>query len=69
MTVKFRLSKWLVSFPDPPPRRKGGSGEYSIDSHHGLAVAMNFAKAKPLKLLAGVQQIGGLLGRSVKCDE
>ena len=40
--VLWRLN--LVSFPDPPPERKGGSGEYSAASHHGLAVAMNSAK-------------------------
>ena len=27
----------VVSFPDPP-KRKGGSGEYSTTSHYGLAV-------------------------------
>ena len=43
----------LVSFPEPPPKRKGGSGEYSTSSHYGLAVAM--VKAKPLKSLAGLQ--------------
>ena len=46
-----------VLYPDPPPKRKGGSGEYSIASHHGLAVAMD---SKPLKLLAGLQQIEGV---------
>ena len=35
----------LVLFPDPPPRRKGGSGEYSTSSHYGLAVAMDSAKS------------------------
>ena len=35
----------LVSFPDPPPKRKGGSGEYSTSSHYGLAVAMDSAKS------------------------
>ena len=29
----------IVSYPDPPPERKGGSGEFSTASHHGLAVA------------------------------
>ena len=28
----------IVSYPDLPPKRKGGSGEYSTASHHGLAV-------------------------------
>ena len=31
---------YLVSFPDPLPKRKGGSDEYSTSSHYGLAVAM-----------------------------
>ena len=52
-------------YPDPTPKRKGGSGEYSTALHHGLAVTMDSAKAKPLKLLVG-QQIGGVLSRSVK---
>ena len=30
--------------PDPPPIRKGGSGEYSTSSHHGLDVAMDSAR-------------------------
>ena len=34
----------VVSFPDPPPKRKGGSSEYSAASHHGLAVTMDSAK-------------------------
>ena len=59
----------VVLSPDPPPKRKGGSGEYSTLSHHGLAVAMNLLKAKHLKLLAGLQQIGGVISRSVRCDE
>ena len=42
----------LVSFPDPPPKRKGGSGEYSTSSHYGLAVVLN---TRPLKSLAGLQ--------------
>jgi len=30
-----------AAFPDPPPKRKGGSGEYySTSSHYGLAGAM-----------------------------
>ena len=45
----------LVSFPDPPPKRKGGSGEYSTSSHYELAVAMDSLKARPLKSLAGLQ--------------
>ena len=32
----------LVSFPDPPPNRKGGSG---TSSHYGLAVAIDSAKS------------------------
>ena len=42
-------------YPDPPLKRKGGSGEYSTASHY-----------EPLKLLAELQQIGGVLSRSVK---
>ena len=56
---------YIVSSPDPPPKRKVGSGEYSTASHHGLAVAMDSGNAKPLKLFAGLQQIGGVLSRSV----
>ena len=40
----------LVSFPDPPPKRKGGSGEYSAASHHGLAVAMDSAKSSAFEV-------------------
>ena len=36
----------LVLFPDPPPTRKGESGEYSTSSNYGLAVAMNSAKSQ-----------------------
>ena len=46
---------------NPPPKRKEGSGEY-IASHPGLWILL---KAKPLKLLDGLQQIGGVLSRSV----
>ena len=35
----------IVTFRDPPPKRKGGSGEHSKASHHGLAVAMDSAKS------------------------
>ena len=45
-------------------RYKVYPGEYSTASphtHHGLAFAMDSAKAKPLKLLAGLQQIGDVL--------
>ena len=55
----------LVSFPDPPPKRRGGSGEYTTASHHGPLLWMPL-KAKHLKSLAGLQQIGGVLSRSVK---
>jgi len=34
----------LIPRPSPP-RRKGGSGEYSTSSHYGLAVAMDSAKS------------------------
>ena len=49
------LGHRLVSFPDPPPRRKGGSGEYSTSSHYGLAAAIDSPKAKLLKSLPGLQ--------------
>ena len=54
-SLRTRTALEIVSFPDPPPKRKGGSGEYSTSSHYGLAVAMDSAKAKPLKSLAGLQ--------------
>ena len=38
-------SQTLVWYPDPPPKRKGGSGKYSTALHHGLAVAMDSAKS------------------------
>ena len=47
--------------PDPPPIRKGGSGEYSTSSHHGLDVAMDSQEGKPLKSLAGVCTLEGVL--------
>ena len=37
----------LVSFPDPPPNRKGGS---STSSHYGLAVAMDSAKSQAFEI-------------------
>ena len=40
----------IVSFPDPPPKRKGGSGEYSTSSHYGLAVAMDSAKSQAFEV-------------------
>ena len=40
------IKKNLVLFPDPPPKRKGGSGEYSTASHHGLAIAMDSAESE-----------------------
>ena len=40
----------VVSFPDPPPKKKGGSGEYSAASHLGLAVAMDSAKSSAFKV-------------------
>ena len=33
----------IVSFPDPPQKRKGGSGK---SSHYGLAVAIESAKSQ-----------------------
>ena len=35
----------LVSFPDPPLKRKGGSSEYSTSTHYGLALAMDTPKS------------------------
>ena len=40
----------LVSFPDPPPKRKGGSEEYSTSSQYGLAVAMDSAKSQAFEV-------------------
>ena len=40
----------LVLFPDPPPKRKGGSGEYSTSSHYGLVVAMDSAKSEAFEV-------------------
>ena len=45
----------IVSFPDLPPKRKGGSGKYSTSSHYGLAVAMDSAKSQAFESLAGLQ--------------
>ena len=59
----------LVSFPDPPPKRKGGSGEYCISSHYGLAAAMDTKKLSLQSLLLGFSTLEGVLSRSVKCDE
>ena len=42
----------LVLFPDPPPKRKGGSDEYSTSSHYGLAVAMDSAKSQTFEVLS-----------------
>ena len=35
----------VVSYPDPPPKRKVKSGEYITALHHGLAVAMDSTKS------------------------
>ena len=56
----------VVSYPDPPPKRRGGSDEFSTASHIGELLLWVLLKAKPLKLLAGLQQIGGVLSRPVK---
>ena len=45
---------------NPPPKRKGGSGEYSAALHCSC-----YGFYYPLELLAGLQQIGGVLSRSV----
>ena len=53
--------------PRPSSKEERGSGKYQYiltlwaSSCHG--------KAKPLKLLAGLQQIGGVLSKSVMCEE
>jgi len=52
----------LVSFPDPPPKRKGGSGEYCISPHYGLAVAMDTKKQSHWSLLLGFSKLEGVLG-------
>ena len=52
-TKKFLYKQELVSFPDLPPKRKGGSGEYSTSSHYGLAVAMDSTKSQVF--VAGLQ--------------
>ena len=35
----------LVSHPDSPSKKKGGSGKYSTALHLGLAVSVGFAKS------------------------
>ena len=53
-----------AAFPDPPPMRKGGSGEYySTSSHYGLAVAM---KSQAFEVTDGFSKLEGVLSRSVK---
>ena len=44
-SVWLSFASCVVSYPDPPPKRKGGSGEYSTSSHHELAIAMDSAKS------------------------
>ena len=56
----------LVSFPDPPPKRKGGSGEYYTSSDYGLAVAMDTKKQSLQCLLLGFSKLEGVLSWSVK---
>ena len=56
----------IVSFPDPPPKRKGGSGEYSTPSHYGLAVAMESAESQAFDVLVGFSKLEGVLRRFVK---
>ena len=46
----MEVEQALVSFPDPPSKRKGGSGEYSAASHQGLAVAMDSAKSSAFEV-------------------
>ena len=50
-----------MSFPDPPPKRKGGSGDYSTSSHYGLAVTF------PLAVLKGGLGIR-LIAIKLKCN-
>ena len=46
-----QMEGWkIVLFPDPPPKRKGGSGEYSTASHHGLVITMDSAKSEAFKV-------------------
>ena len=52
--TRTQASLILVTYPDPTPKRKGGSGEYSTASHHGCCCGI-LLKAKPLKLLVGLQ--------------
>ena len=53
----------IVSFPDPPPKWKGGSGE----SSYILPLWASCFYAKPLKCLAGLQcKFESVLRRSVK---
>ena len=48
----------LVSNPDPSLKMKGGSGEYSTSSHHGLAVAMDFTKSYAFEVTCWVSIVG-----------
>ena len=57
----------LVLFPDPPPKRKRGSGEYSTASHHGLAIAMDYTKSEASEVAYWASAYWRC--RSVKCDE
>ena len=57
----------LVSFPDPPPKRKGGSGKYSTASHHGLTIAMDSAKSEAFEVAYWASAYWRC--RSVKYDE
>ena len=47
----------LVSFPDPPLKRKGGSGEYSTSSHYGLVVAMDSAKSQAFEVSCWAKEV------------
>ena len=57
----------IVSYPDPPPKRKGGSGEYSAASCHGLAVTMDSAKSSVFEVTCWASV--NWRCRSVKVDE
>ena len=55
-----------VSFPDPPPKRKGGSGEYTTASHHGLANAMDATKSEAFEVACWASANWSVLSRTIK---
>ena len=54
LTQELQVRHGIVSYPDPPPKRKGGSGEYSTASHHWLAVVMDSAKSLEVACWASI---------------